>query len=225
MLASGSDAQCARLITLATPNFGSMEAVRLWWRLPLLYQGLVAVAGWQGWIVGTPGPAYLDQTIASMPSWYELTSWAGEGPLFQAQPAQAAEIYTPQFYVGANPFVSAALLTDAEAFQSYLSSAIPAGRMFSIFGVGTETAYELNPPAPPSRPEGYKYTLLGDGLVTEAQASPPGVPAFAVYGSHGLIPLQPDVWAMTAILLAGGLPSSGMALESLRAVDAALFRR
>ena len=219
MLAGGADAQCATMVTLAAPHYGSLEIPRLWWRLPALYQGLQAIAGWAGWIVGTPGPAYLDQVVASHPAWYELIAWAGEGPLFAAAPDQAAAIQTPAFYAGANPWVSAGLLQSAEVVQTLLSAAIPSGRLSSIFGVGYETAYQLAPSAPPSSVDGYLYTLAGDGLVTAAQASPTGAAAYAVYSQHAEMPLRPDVWAMIAAILSGSVPSTAAVPAHVRPLD------
>jgi len=220
MVAAGVDAQCQAIVTLATPHYGSMEIPRLWFRLPALYQGLQGIAGWQGWLVGTPGPAYLDQVVASHPAWYELVCWAGEGPLWAAHPDQAAAVQAPAFYAGANPWVSAALLQSAEVVQTLLSSAIPAGRMSSIYGVGYETAYELAPPAPPSSLDGYQYTLLGDGLVTAGQASPAGAATYGVFCAHAEMALRPDVWAMVAAILAGAAPAVAVAAAQLAALDA-----
>ena len=194
MQAAGLDAQCARMLTLCTPHYGSLEAVRLWLRLPRLYSGLVQTAGWAQWVSGSPGPAYLDRMIASHPSWYELMAWAGEGPLWAADPAHSSAIYQTAFYAGANPNVSPSLLQDAEITQTTLSSAIPAGRLVCVCGVGVPTPYDWMDGVPLGDEAAWLYTAQGDGLVTVAQAAPPGAPLYTVPLSHGLIPLDPAVW-------------------------------
>lgn len=219
MVAAGLDAQCARIVTLCTPHFGSLEPVRMWLRLPQLYQSLVRTAGWAQWVAGTPGPVYLDQMIASHPSWYELMAWAGEGPLWAESPAQAAQIYTPAFYAGANQFISPSLLLDAQVFQTTLSMAIPPGRLVCVCGVGVATPYLWTAGADPEEATSWLFTGQGDGLVTLAQASIPGAPLYTVPLSHGLIPLDPAVWANLPMQLAGTM---GAGVQGMRRVDSAV---
>lgn len=201
MLQAGAQAQLAGLITIGTPHFGSLEPVRMWWRQPLLYRALAAVAGLaQAWQQGT-GLGYLDAVLASHPSWYELQAFAGAGPLFQQFPAQAASIYQLGSYGGANSFLSAGLFQSAQVVQTLLGGWLPAAVTSVIAGVGVQTAFALNPPASPLSDSGWQWTSQGDGTVTLAQASPVGVPVYQVAVEHGLQPLHPAVWALLLTLL------------------------
>lgn len=201
MLQQGAAAQLAGLITIGTPHFGSLEPVRLWWRQPVTYRALAAAtAVVQGWPQGS-GPAYLDAVLASHPSWYELQAFSGAGPLFQQFPAQAAAIYQLGSYGGANSFLSATLFQSAQVVQTLLGGWLPTAVTRVIAGVGTQTAFALNPPASPIGDAGWQWTGQGDGSVTLAQASPPGVPVFTVAVEHGLQPLHPAVWALILSLL------------------------
>ena len=201
MLAAGVGGQLARLVTIGTPHYGSLEPVRMWWRRPTLYRALASIIGWTARGPGAQGPAYLDDVLASHPSWYELMAFAASGPLFTAYPAQAAQIYTAGFYSGANAYISPGSLLNAELVQGELAAWLPTGVMQSIAGVGEETAFALDPRADPSTEEGWQYTQQGDGLVTVAQASPAGVPVTTVPVAHGLQPLHPLVWALVAAML------------------------
>lgn len=191
MVAAGAAAQLARLVTLGTPHYGSFEAVRCLQRLPLLYRGLVALAGWTEWIAGTPGPAVLDAAIASMPSWYELAPFRASGPLFDDAPEQAARIYTADFYRNGNPFVDAELIRSAELVQTELVGMVPEGRVFCIAGIGYDTSYQLDQAYPPETEAGYKKTADGDGTVTLAEATLAGAPIFSCTCEHSLLLLSP----------------------------------
>jgi hypothetical protein len=195
MVSSGFDGQLARMITLCTPHYGSLEPVRLWWRIPQIYADLVQALGWAAWLSGTPGPTYLDLVLATWPCWYELTAWLSAGPLWQAEPQQALDLYTGSWYAGANPSWSQVRANAADAVQTLLAPSIPAGRLISVAGIGQRTAYQLDPRSTPDRDDGYLYTYLGDGLVTVAQTQPPGAQSVRVYGEHAEVVLTPGVWA------------------------------
>jgi hypothetical protein len=208
MVSSGLDAQLTRLVTLCTPHYGSLEPVRLWWRQPRIYQGLMLALGWVDWLAGQPGPAYLERVLASWPCWYELTANLSQGPLFQAAPQQAIEIYTGSFYSGANPYWSQAWATAGAAVQTLLAGSIPAGRTVCVVGVGSRTPYQLDPTSTPDRDDGYLYTYQGDGLVTADQATLPGVPVLTVTGEHAVVVLKPSVWAALSLIVPNGLSAS-----------------
>jgi hypothetical protein len=204
MAAHGADAQLARIVTIGTPHFGSFEVVRLWSRLPLLYRALLFLtAGALTWPEGA-GPAYLDQVIASWPSFYELQSFAASGPLFTQYPDQAAAIYRVGNYQGGNGFLSASAFLSGQLVQGELAAWYPPGRLVCIAGMGTETVFALAPGQLPGPDAEYQSTQDGDGLVTLAQTSPPGVPVFPVSVAHGLQPLSPLVWSMLDSLVLSG---------------------
>jgi len=201
MQAHGTQAQFGRLICIGTPHYGSFEPVRLWWKLPALYRGLAALTGWVGRQPDASGPDYLDAVLASHPSWYELTAFAGAGPLFTDFPNQAKEIYGSAFYgTGANRYVSQALLTSAELVQGQITAALPPDTVV-IAGVGHKTTFALVDGGDPAGEAGYQYTQEGDGDVTLAQASPPGVPVGTVNVGHAFQPLHPAVWLALRPLL------------------------
>lgn len=201
MLQAGQQQQLAGLVCIGTPQYGSLEPVRLWWRQPITYRALAAAASFVGdWLQGT-GPAYLDDVLASHPSWYELQAFASAGPLFQQFPAQAAAIYQLASYGGANSFLSQTLFTSATVVQGFLNGWLPASIMTVIAGVGVQTAFALNPPASPLTDAGWQWTSQGDGTVTLAQASPPAVQVFTVAVEHGLQPLHPAVWLLLLQIL------------------------
>lgn len=205
MAGAGHDAQLARIVTLCTPHYGSLEPVRLWWRMPAIYQALVSALGWRAWLAGQAGPAYLDDVIAGWPCWYELTAFAGSGPLWAVAPDQAAAIYAAGYYGGANPYWSQRWATAAAAVQAGLATAVPAGRLVSICGVGQRTAYQLDPRSTPDRDAGYLYSYDGDGLVTRAQTVLPGASSVGVEGGHATVLLEPGVWAALASIVPHGV--------------------
>jgi hypothetical protein len=208
MVAEGRDSQLLRIVTLCTPQFGALEAVRLWWHMPVFYQALVALQGWQAWIPGTPGPAYLDTVVATLPCFYELACFRDYGPLFTAAPSQAASIYQASSYAGANPALLQAPFDAAGLVQDTLNGVFPAGRMVEVIGLGSVTPYQFTGLSAPTTEADYLYTTEGDGLVTQAQASLPGVPFATVTGSHSLVPLLPNVWAFLASAVPNGLSGS-----------------
>jgi PGAP1-like protein len=199
--AAGAGSQIAHIITIGTPHYGSMEAVRLFWRLPQLYQGLSILCGWGARNVQGAGQDWLDATLASMPAWYELLPWAGDGPLFHDHPDQASMIYQLSYYAGGNSHVMQSWLSLAPIVQRELAGWLPAGLVTSIVGTGWRTPLALNVPHPSNSDEGYTYTDDGDGLVTVAQASPPGVTIIEVGSQHALQPLDPVVWARLPLLI------------------------
>ena len=194
LVGAGNSGQLAGLVTICTPQWGSFEIVRLFNRLPFTYRALVLATGWRTWHDGSPGPLYLDEVIASHPGAYELLPFAGAGPLFDSDPAQAAALYTTASYVHGNPFLVPNLFTTATAVQTVLQTAIPAGKMTTIIGSGERTAYSLSGSAPPNKDAGYLYTDAGDGIVTVAEATLPGVPTILLPVQHALAPLRPSVW-------------------------------
>lgn len=201
MVAAGRGGQLAGMVTICTPQFGSFEIVRLFNRMPFTYRLLVLATGWKDWLDGTPGPPYLDAVLASHPGLYELLPFAGAGPLFDLNPAQAAALYTTASYASGNPFLDANLFVQAEAVQTTLQASPPAGVMTQIIGTGFRTAYSLSSAALPNKDDGYLYTLEGDGIVTVEEATLPGARTILLNIEHTLAPLQPLVWLAVKLIV------------------------
>ena len=202
MVQSGADSQLAGIVTICTPQFGSFEIVRLFNRMPLTYRALVLATGWQDWQNGTPGPAYLDAILATCGGFYELLPFRAAGPLWSADPTQAAALYQLNTYQSGNPFLDPNQFAAAEVSQTILIPLLPAGRLTTILGRGYRTAYSLSGAALPNADEGYLYTQEGDGQVTVAEGQLPGVPFLILDTSHGLACLDPRVWALVAQIIA-----------------------
>ncbi len=205
MQQSGLDAQLAGLLTLCTPHFGSFAIVRLFFHLPPLYRLLIHAIRWAAWIAGTPGPAYLDGVLASMPALYELLPFAASGPLFSADPNQAAALYQTPTYFGGNPYLTEALFTRAKTTQAILSGFLPAGRTHEIVGTNKQTAYSLPDQSKGTSNSGYLYTQLGDGVVTVAESALPGVTMWPVEIGHEFACLDPAVWSLVYGIVSGAL--------------------
>lgn len=202
MFQSGVQAQMAKLITIATPHYGTFESVKLWFHLQGLYAIAVQALGIYNWVMGQPGPSYVDYVFGSLPAYYELMPFAQEGPLFHDQPAQAAEIYTSGFYSAGNPFWSQALATNAMAVQESLTDVVPAGATWSFAGYDVQTAYQFAPGYPPTSNSGYLYTDVGDGVVTVAQASLVGAKVRTFADNHVDILTDGEVYAQIESILA-----------------------
>ncbi len=203
MVAKGLGSQVSGIIFICTPHYGSFEIVRLFNRLPLTYQAIAIATGWADYAGGHPGPAYLDAVIATWPGVYELLPFAGSGPLWKADPAQAAALYGVSTYPDGNPFLETVLFTAAKTSQSLFNPAGPANRTYCIAGVGQNTYYSLSGAAPLNTDNGYLSTSLGDGEVTLDEASLAGTPVAPVLTTHGLACLDPLVWAAVYALLVG----------------------
>lgn len=206
-LAAGAGGQVAAIITIGTPHFGSMEAVRLWWRLPILYRGLSQLCGWGSQTFRGAGQDWLDATLASMPSWYELLPWFAAGPLWQTHPDQAFKIYQLSFYAGgpnngpANTHLTASWFQLAQIVQGELAGWNPAGLVTSIASVGVRTPDALDPTGTPDTDAGYTHTDLGDGIVTLAQASPPGGRVLLAATPHALQCYDPAILGLLPALI------------------------
>jgi pimeloyl-ACP methyl ester carboxylesterase len=203
MLGAARGGQLAGLVTICTPHFGSFEIVRLFNRMPLTYRLLVLATGWKDWLDGTPGPPYLDAVLATHSGLYELLPFAGSGPLFAANPDQAAALYTQASYTSGNPFVDSNLLAQAQAVQTVLAASVPVGVTTTIIGTGHRTAYSLSSAAPPNKDKGYLYTLDGDGVVTVDEATLPGARRILLNVEHTLAPLIPLVWLAVKLVIGG----------------------
>lgn len=204
---AGGDAQLTRLVTLGTPHYGTMEAVRVLCRLPLLYRILQRACNWYLPTIPFVGPAYLDALLGSWPSIYELLPFGHYGWLFAQQPSQAAELYTSGFYSGGNPAVSQDRLTAALAAQDYVQTAIPSGRMVQVVSTGYLTPQTLTPPASPLTEAGYAVDGNGDGIVGQGYATLPGVTSFPVSWPHNTLCESPAVrQALFSLVTAGQFP-------------------
>lgn len=207
MSGSGRDSQVTRLVTLGTPHFGCMEAVKCLFRFSQYYSILQAVCGWQHWFIPDLGPDFLDNVVATFPSLYELLPSRDYGWLFQTQPGQVAEIYTPSFWATANPWFSAARLASAPAAQNSISNAIPAGRTVVVAGVGYETAIGLDLLNSQTTEAGYVSSGDGDGIVGVGFTQLPNTPLYIVNGRHSLLPSNGQVLSMLYGLLTTGVPA------------------
>jgi hypothetical protein len=205
MVQEGRGGQLVRIVTLATPMYGSMEIVKLFCQLPYLYQALVVATGWKRWVAGSPGPPYVDAVLATLGGFYELMAFRAAGPLFASAPDQAAAIYDVGFYAGGNDFLVPTSFLTAEAVQTALLGDVPAGKLVTILGTGQATAYQLAPGGSPRSAAGYLYTPAGDGIVTTAQGTLLGVPSLAFPDSHAGILLDGLVWAALASIVPNGL--------------------
>lgn len=185
----------ARIIYLGTPHYGSFETFRLWFGLPYLYNRLIEVQGYQIDRSLAVNPLYMQKTLASWPSLYELMPAKNSGPLHASDPTTAAQIYQASEYAIANPYITQARLDAAWPVQDALA-AQPAGVAgYIITGNGFKTADNLLPVFLPDREDGYHYTLAGDGIVAEPQALIPGVvPGAAFEYTHDILPKVPIVW-------------------------------
>ena len=200
-LAAGAGGQVAKIITIGTPHYGTVEAVRLFWRLPILYRGISKLCGWGAREIHGAGQDWLDATLATHPAWYQLLPWFASGPLFLHSPAQATAIYTLPFYQGGNGYVMPSWLQLAQVVQGEMAAWLPAGKLTSIAGVGWNTTEFLDLTQSQNTDAGYTYTQQGDGLVTLAAASPVGASVVQVATQHALQPLDPAVWAVVVGLV------------------------
>lgn len=205
MAESGRDKALLRIVTIATPQYGSMEPVRLLCRLPALYIALVVATGWPPTLLSEAGPAYLDDVIASWPGIYELLPFLAAGPLPTLAPALAPLLWQAGFYAGGNPFLQQQALDTALLSQEYLLDAVPPGRMVSIVGTGQNTTHLPSGQGSPLTDGGYLFTQDGDGTVALDYASLPGVPRLIMQASHAGILLNPAMWALLPFILTSGL--------------------
>lgn len=212
LVAQGRGDQVSGVVTICTPHYGCFEIVRLFNRLPLTYKAIVIASGWADYVAGHPGPGYIDATLATWPGVYELLPFAASGPLFEADPAQAAALYGLFTYKDGNPFLETSLFGAAKITQSQLARAGPRGRTFCIAGIGQTTSYSLSGLGDLTAEAGYLTTLLGDGEVTVAEASLAGAPVALTPTTHGLACLDPGVWALVYAAIAG----AGSALADFR---------
>jgi hypothetical protein len=202
--AAGGDAQLTRLVTMGTPQYGTMEAVRVLCRLPTLYRIFQAACAWYLPTIPYVGPDYLDDLLASWPSLYELLPFGHYGWLYSVAPAQAADIYGSGFFDGGNPYVSSTRLASALAAQDWLQTAIPAGRMVQVVSQGYVTPQQLSPPASPLGDRGYTYDGAGDGIVGAGYATLPNVTTYPVSWPHGDLCQSPAVRQALPSLVATG---------------------
>jgi pimeloyl-ACP methyl ester carboxylesterase len=205
MFETGRDSQLLRLLTICTPQYGAMEAVRFYCRLPLLYTAIVTATGWPPTVLGEAGPDYIDKVLASWPGMVELLPFLAEGPLTTIDRAVAASIWKSGYYAGGNPYLTQTMLDVALSSQEYLLDAIPKGRMVSIIGTGQRTSSVPSGVGSSLLDAGTVYSDEGDGTITVASASLPGVPKLIVPGGHVTILFMPQVWQMIPYLLTGGL--------------------
>lgn len=195
LVTAGLGQQVAGLVTMGTPHFGSWAIQRGFFGIEPFYTLLEKVAGLIGpWLPGYRED-FLDAIVASWPGWYELAPWRDSGPLFISDPATAAALYQVGTYQGGNPYVRQDLLDAAAVTQDYLAPAIPFGKVFCIRGKNFVTAYEVNPPNPLSKLEGYKYTGGGDGTVPLDNATVASATNMDLQSLHGDMPLDQHVWA------------------------------
>jgi pimeloyl-ACP methyl ester carboxylesterase len=197
--------QVQRVITLGTPQFGSWEIVRTFFHLPLTYRGLRVAMGLSPFAGPVEGDGGLDAILATWAGFYELLPCHSYGPLHPDHPEIAAALYQNAFYSEGNQYLSRNLFYSAQYTQLFLRDAVYADRTVSVLGYGEKTSYLLSDSGVLTRDEGYLYTQEGDGQVEERYASLPGVPRYFVRGSHGLLPLLPQVWGLLPILIAQGL--------------------
>lgn len=205
MFEQAADAQLLRLLTICTPQYGSMDPVRFFCRLPPLYTAIVVATGWPPTLLSEAGPDYIDAVVSSWPGFFELMPFLAEGPLTLINPSVAKRVWTAEYYEGGNSYLTQQMLDTALSSQEYLLDAIPPGRMTSIVGVGVNTAVLPSGHGSPLTDAGYVFSSDGDGNVSEASATLPGVPKLTVRGDHVTILLRPDVWSMIPFLLTGGL--------------------
>lgn len=205
MFERGADAQLLRIVTICTPQYGSMEPVRFYCRLPKFYTAIVTATAWPPTVLSDAGPAYIDAVVATWPGLFELMPFLAEGPLAKIDPALARRLWTAGYYAGGNPYLTQQMLDTALQSQEYLLDAIPPGRLTSIVGTGVLTAILPAQKGSPLLDSGYEYSLAGDGTVSVASATLPGVPQIQFVGDHVTLLLRPDVWAVLPFLLTGGL--------------------
>ncbi len=205
MYEAGADRQLLRIVTICTPQYGSMEPVRFYSRLPAFYTAIVTATAWPPTILSDAGPDYIDAIVATWPGLFELMPFLAEGPLTTVKPSVARAVWQAGYYTGGNPYLNQQMLDTAMASQEYLLDAIPPGRLTSIVGTGIHTAVLPSDSGSPLTDSGYLFSNAGDGTVSVASATLPGVPQMKFFGDHVTLLLRPDVWAVIPYLLTGGL--------------------
>lgn len=190
---AGMAGQVAGMVTMGGPHFGSWEVPRGFFGLPGLYQLIAKFAGIVGLLGLSQRIDYLDDIIGSWPGWYEMAPFRDYGPLQQSDPATAAALYQTSFYAGGSPYVTAARLSAAAAFQNTIRFAYPGGRTICIVGQAYPTAFEVNAVSLLTSDKGYLFTLQGDGQVPASYAVLPQQVEQDITVFHGNMPTDPRV--------------------------------
>lgn len=190
---AGLAAQVAGMVTMGGPHFGSWETARGFFGLPGLYQLIAKFAGITGLFGLSQRIDYLDDIIGSWPGWYEMLPFRDYGPLQQSDPATAAALYQTSFYAGGSPYVTAARLSAAAAFQNTIRFAYPGGRTICLVGQNYPTPYEVAPGQSLTSDKGYLFNTQGDGQVPAAYAVLPQQTEQDLTVFHGNMPADPRV--------------------------------
>lgn len=209
MVTAGIASQLTRLVTMGTPHYGCMEAIKCLFRFSQYYSVLQAVCSWQHIFVPDLGPDFLDNVVATFPSIYELLPFQHYGWLYNTDAGQVSQIYTPSWWARGNPYFSSARLAAAAAVQDGIQNAVPGGLTHCIAGIGVNTAIEIDQSGEQTDDSGYVYSSAGDGVVGLGYTSIPGAPVYQVLGQHSLLTSNPAVLAMLYGLIVSGVPAPG----------------
>lgn len=206
--AEGHGDQVVRLLTLGTPQQGSLAIVRLWARLTETYKLLKLVfypALALSEAISPQGEllAHLDEVIGSFVSTYSLLPFDG-APTFGGGFDRAAEM-DRNTYVTFNGWLLAQRFAAAITEQAILADSVYPAKQLSLIGVGVQTAYQVKDVARLAEPGGYHYDFGGDGTVDGASARLPGVPQVFCSGTeHSALPYEPSVLTRLPNLLFTG---------------------
>jgi pimeloyl-ACP methyl ester carboxylesterase len=193
-----------RIITVATPQYGSFEAVKTLASIP---SWLDPYAKWLGRCgykrTYDLAVSYLVHFLSCFRTTYQLLPDAWNGPF--APIPSTAQLYNVVTWNGVNGDVSTLFLSAAQAFKQSLPSPPDNGLFITVTGVGQQTANGVVDISDLSNPNSYSYDLNGDGVVPLVSSQL--MDAYGIYATadHQSLMQRSDVLATIASVLVPGL--------------------
>ena len=194
-----------RLVTLATPHYGSVSPLRVWGRIEPTYIQLLALT--DPYIGAFTDPQYSTaaRVAATWPALYELMPSSAAGPYYLNVSLLRA-LYAQTTYQSYQPSVTQARLDAAKAVQTTMAAWGDPAKTVTVIGRGTKTAVDVADAGLLNSPRGYAYSADGDSQVGVQWAAWQG--ATKVYADgvlHGAMPYDPLILRNLSLLLTGSL--------------------
>lgn len=205
---AGRGAQVKRLLTLGTPQQGSLSIPFLWARQDRTYR-LLAVLFYPALKVAQalltiPALDVLDSVVATLVSPYSLLPQPGS-PVFTAD-GQYSELMDRNSYTSYNGHLSQERFDAAKSEHTWIQGAVYPDQQLSVIGLDLQTASKIKDVTKMNKLASFEYTTRGDGQVDADSASLPGVKKAYVYGvEHFAMPYDPAVLPRLPDLLVAGL--------------------
>lgn len=197
--------RCQRLVTMASPHYGSCSIPRLFAHLDSNYHKLGLLMTPHGAITNTFPRDQLDKVIATLFSVYSLMPFENSPIFSMPGGATYAQLMDPATYAGVNGFLKSARFNQAKIDQTWIADAIFPEWHVSFIGVGTQTPVRVMDPGKIGSAGGYAYTQDGDNTVDIWSGTLQDTPTIKFSGvKHNEFPQDPAPLAQLVDVLLKG---------------------